>query len=142
MPQSHLRLIKNVLEFQPKDKINEVPILIRGIYALYQYKPRTRAYELVYIGMARGKKSGIKGRLRSHNKRKRDLWTHFSVFEVWDNISESEIEELEGLFRHLFRFDSQANRLNKQKGFKKLYRVRKETAIKWKIPERKARGKN
>ena len=82
--------------------------------------------------MARGKRSGIKGRLRQHDKRKHDLWTHFSVFEVWDNIREDEIEELEGLFRHLFRFDAKANRLNKQKGYKKLNRIKRETAKAWK----------
>lgn len=132
MPQSTLRLIKNVFEFQSKENIREIPPRLRGIYALYQYIPKTGAYDLVYIGMARGKKSGIKGRLLSHNKRKRDLWTHFSAYEVWDNISEAEIEELEGLFRHLFRFDSKANRLNKQKGYKKLGRIRRETAKLWK----------
>lgn len=132
MPHSTLRLIKNVLEFQSKDTISKVPVHLRGIYALYQHVPKTGAYDLVYIGMARGKKSGIKGRLKQHDKRKRDLWTHFSVFEVWDNIREDEIEELEGLFRHLFRFDAKANRLNKQKGYKKLGHIKRETAKAWK----------
>lgn len=132
MPKSILRLIKNVFEFQSKENIGEIPPRLRGIYALYQYIPKTKAYDLVYIGMARGDKSGIKGRLLSHNKRKRDLWTHFSAYAVWENISEAEIEELEGLFRHLFRFDSKANRLNKQKGYKKLNRIRRETEKLWK----------
>lgn len=127
MSISELRLIKSVLEFIPKDSINLVPIKTRGIYALYQ-KDGKNVFNLVYIGMARGKKSGIRKRLLMHNKRKRDLWTHFSMFEVWDNIREDEIEELEGLFRHLFRHDSTANRLNKQKGYKKLTRLRKMTA--------------
>jgi len=126
MTVSELRLIKSVLEFQPIDKIKLVPIKTRGIYALY-HLDEEGSYNLVYIGMARGKNSGIRGRLASHSKRKRDLWTHFSMFEVWDNIRKDEIEELEGLFRHLFRFDATANRLNKQKGYKKLGRLRKTT---------------
>ena len=126
MPISELRLIKSVLEFQPIDNIKRVPLQTRGIYALY-HKDGDKVYNLVYIGMARGKKSGIRGRLAMHNRRKRDLWTHFSMFEVWDNIREDEIEELEGPFRHLFRFDATANQLNKQKGYKKLGRVRKMT---------------
>ena len=42
----------------------------------------------------------------------------FSIFEIWDNIREDEIKELEGLFREIYKKDSSANKLNKQKGFK------------------------
>lgn len=129
---SKLRLIKNVLEFIPKEEIERVPIETRGIYALYHYRKKVSAYDLVYIGMARGEKTGIRGRLRQHLKHKKDLWTHFSAFEVWDNISKNEVEELEGLFRHLFRFDSKANRLNQQKSYSKLGRLRKESEKHWK----------
>ena len=131
MSISELRLIKSVLEYQPKENIHLVPIETRGIYALYQEDAEGKAYDLVYVGMARGKESGIRGRLSSHNKRKGNLWSHFSVYEVWDNIREDEIEELEGLFRHLFRYDSKANRLNIQKGYKKLIRLRKRTVKRW-----------
>ena len=45
--------------------------------------------------MSAGKRFGIKGRLRSHvrSKRKGDEWTHFSVFQVWDNVTDQEIAE-------------------------------------------------
>ena len=66
---------------------------------------------------------GIRGRLRSHGRSKRDLWTHCSVFEVWDNIRDEEVAELEGLFRHLYRHDSAASALNKQRSFKAMKRV-------------------
>ena len=127
MAIAELRLIKNVIEYQYKDQINRVPIKTRGIYALYQEAEDGKNYDLVYIGMARGLKSGIRGRLSKHSKRKRDLWTHFSAYEVWDNVTEKEVEELEGLFRHLFKYDSKANSLNIQKGYKKLLRIRRET---------------
>jgi hypothetical protein len=66
---------------------------------------------------------GIRARLRSHRRTKRDLWTHCSVFEVWDNIRDEEVAELEGLFRHLYRHDSAASALNKQRSFKAMKRV-------------------
>ncbi len=132
MSISELRLIKNVLEYQPIKNISLVPIKTRGIYALYQEQEGGKVYDLVYVGMARGKESGIRGRLSKHSKRKRDLWSHFSVYEVWDNIREEEVEELEGLFRHLFKHDSKANSLNLQKGYKKIVRIRKETEKRWK----------
>jgi hypothetical protein len=60
----------------------------------------------------------------ARSEAKRDLWTHFSVFEVFDNVRGEEIEELEGLLRHIYRRDARANRLNVQRGFKKLARAR------------------
>lgn len=133
MAISELRLIKRALEYVPKENINLVPYGTRGIYALYQKALNGENYDLVYIGMARGLKMGIRKRLRSHKKNKPNLWSHFSMFEVWDNITEEEVEELEGLFRHLFKKDSKANSLNKQKAYKKLERVRKSTLKDWNI---------
>jgi hypothetical protein len=50
---------------------------------------------------------------------------------VWDNITEAEVSELEGLFRHIYRKDTRANPLNVQKGFKKLKRVGKKKLQDW-----------
>jgi len=52
--------------------------------------------------------------------------------EVWDNIRDEEIIELEGLFRHLYRKDSRANALNVQRGFKKARKVRRNNLRQWK----------
>jgi hypothetical protein len=75
----------------------------------------------------------VKGRLRAHARSaaKRDLWTHFSIFEVFDNVRGEEIEELEGLLRHIYRQDTSANRLNAQRGFTKLRRVRTRRLDDW-----------
>ena len=76
---------------------------------------------------------GIRSRLLSHarSKRKRELWTHFSIFQVWDNITEAEVAELEGLFRHIYRKDTRANRINRQRSFKKLKKVRRNNLSQW-----------
>ncbi len=129
MPVSELRLVQRCAEFCPQDEINSVPPNTRGIYVLFNKRrlkkgAQKNKYDVVYIGMARGLKTGIRGRLASHKKRVGDSWTHFSVFEVWPNIGQAEIEELEGLFRHIYRRDTKANRLNAQRGFKKVARVR------------------
>ncbi len=101
---------------------------MRGIYALLRWRPRLRQYDVVYVGMAR---RGVKARLRSHARTKRDLWTHFSIFEVFDNVRGEEIEEFEGLLRHIYRRDSRSNRLNAQKSFAKLRRVRTRSFDEW-----------
>jgi len=130
MPVSELRLIKRCVEFLPKTEIENVPPRTRGIYVLFNHRPRLGKYDVVYIGMAAGTKTAsIRGRLKVHkrSKRKGELWTHFSALEVWENIREEEIIELEGIFRHIYRKDNRANRLNLQKSFKKLTRVRRKT---------------
>jgi len=77
----------------------------------------------------------------THRRRKGSLWTHFSVFEVWDNIRDDEVKELEGLFRHIYRHDGRASKLNLQRGFKLLRKVRKNSGPieKWPLPTKTIR---
>lgn len=132
MAQSALRLINRFAEFIPVDRIDEMPKALRGIYVLYNYRPKIKMYDVVYVGMtAAGKRGGIRGRLNKHRKKKIGLWTHCSIFEVWDNISKEEVKELEGLFRHIYRRDSRANKLNKQKGFGKLKSIKDQKIVAW-----------
>jgi hypothetical protein len=140
MPISELRLVNRCAEYCDINEITHIPRNTRGIYVLYKKsrKPSQGGrekwkdkYDVVYIGMARGAKSGVHGRLASHRRLKKGEWTHFSVFEVWDNIREDEVVELEGLFRHIYRKDTRANPLNEHKAFKKLKKVGKPLD-KWK----------
>ncbi len=124
MEQSPLRLIKRKQEHLPKSEVNNLPAGLRGIYVLYRHRRRTGAYNVVYVGMARsGGRGGIRGRLKSHRHYKGDLWTHCSLFEVWDNIRDEEVIELEGLFRQIYALDQKANLLNKQRSFGLLRQV-------------------
>ena len=132
MEQSQLRLIKRCMEYIPEKDINNLPRGIRGIYVLYHKRPRINRYDVVYVGMARsGNRGGLRSRLRRHKKKKKGLWTHCSVFEVWDNIRDDEVIELEGLFRHIYRLDSRANELNLQKGFRKLKDIKVKNVEAW-----------
>lgn len=135
MPVSELKFIKRFAEFRSRAEITEVPPNTRGIYALLKNRPQLNLFDVVYVGMAGGGKAGIKGRLRAHSRSKAQssLWTHFSIFEVWDNITENEVKELEGLFRQIYRKDKRANKLNKQKQFNKLKRVRTNNISIWKM---------
>lgn len=130
MPSSIHSFFKNSCEFIPVSGINTIPVLKRGIYVLYR-QGEGKEMNVVYVGMARGEESGIKGRLMSHRKEKPDLWTHFSVFEAWDNVSAQEIEEIEGLFRHIYRHDVMANKLNKQRSYRPLAAIRRKPGTEW-----------
>jgi len=130
-----LRLIQSCWEYVERNDFSNIGPKRRGIYVLYEHK-RNRVkgrlkdfYDVLYIGMTN---SSIRARLRSHNKKKRK-WTHFSVYVVWPNITNEEIEELEGLFRHLYSKDSRANVLNSQKRYRALRSVKTTNKEQWKI---------
>lgn len=134
MGVSSLRLVRVCTEFCPKSEIANIPNHRRGIYALCKEvaKKGKRAYNVVYIGMSC---SGVRGRLAAHNRgRKQALWTHFSIYDVWPNITDDEIVELEGLFRAIYRRDTKANSLAKQKSFKRLKNTREDDFSRWPLP--------
>lgn len=137
MPQSELRLVKRSAEFIDKEQAHRLPRQLRGIYVLYRRQGNrgVERFRVLYVGMtAAGRRGGIRGRLLRHAKseRKGDLWTHFSAYEVWDNVRDEEVAELEGLLRHIYRKDPAANKLNIQKGFKKARRIRQDNLALWK----------
>lgn len=127
---SELKCIKRCAEFRPKEEWRLVPRKTRGIYALLERLSKNR-YNVVYVGKAVGTKRGIRGRLKKHLDDKGKMWSHFSIYEVYENIDEEQVDELEGLFRHIYRKDPRANPLNLQRGFKKLRKVRVNNLRKW-----------
>ncbi|MHB0961790.1 MAG: GIY-YIG nuclease family protein [Gemmatimonadaceae bacterium] len=131
MTQSSLRLIKRCAEYLEGDQVLKLPRGLRGIYVLYKRRLHKGGYsfDVVYVGMA--SKGGIRSRLKSHRRKKAGLWTHFSIFEVWENIRDDEVRELEGLFRHLYRDDSKASPLNLARGYKALRRLRSNAVEQW-----------
>jgi len=141
MAVSELKLIKRCVEFCEIEEISNIPSNTRGIYVLFKHRKKidraTRTwndrYDVVYIGMAGGARTGAYGRLNSHRKSKKGEWTHFSIFEVWDNITESRGG---GVGRPISPYLSKrhkANRLNEQRSFKKLKRLGKKKKLQdWK----------
>ena len=130
MPLAAARWIKQTAEFRPKSEVDSVPRGTRGIYVLFTKRRVVDSYDVVYVGLSR---SGVRGRLKGHrhSRTKGKLWTHFSVLEVWDNVSDAEIGELEGLFRHIYRRDTRANRLNIQRSHRPFRRVRIDDFSAW-----------
>jgi len=52
---------------------------------------------------------------------------------VWAKIPGAEVVELEGLFRHIYRRDTRANKLARQKTFGLLGATRENDFKKWKV---------
>ena len=127
MPEATCKFIKRVAEFQPSTESDLIPDYTRGIYVLLKKVGRDE-FDVVYVGMTG---AGMWSRIKSHRKNKRRKWTHFTMFEVHDNITKSEIKEIEGLIRHIYRKDSRANRLNRQLRHEPFIKVRQNSFRKW-----------
>jgi hypothetical protein len=136
MPYSKLRFFKRCAEFLSKDLIRDIPLNTRGIYSLMIKK--NNIYETVYIGMAGGEKAGIRGRILSHsksnkkNKDKNTSWTHFSIYEVFDNINNQEIREIEGIMRHIYSKSNSSISQNRQRSYKGLTNIKDNDIKFWK----------
>jgi len=131
-----MRFVNCSAEFRSKDEIENVPSGIRGIYVLLNRRPRLhKKFDVVYIGMARRGAGGVRSRLLKHrrSKKKGPLWTHLSVYSVWPRIPDAEVAELEGLFRHIYRRDTRANKLARQKTFGLLRATRENDFHKWNV---------
>ena len=127
--QSLFRFIKLWKRYELRENRNDVPLSTRGVYVLYA--KRNGLMKVVYIGVAGLGKTGgggIRSRLRTHNRRIKD-WTHYSYFEVHDNITREEIREIESLLLCIFRHDSRIKLANKQTGSKRLLGLRKKKCI-------------
>ena len=126
--QSPLRIIKRWRRYGQRGDLRFVPRITRGVYVLYLLK--RGKYRFVYIGVAglnKVQNSGIASRLRSHHKNRKN-WTHYSFFEVHDNVSHDEIRELGSFLLSIFRHDDQIELENKQKSSKAFLKLRKAEA--------------
>ena len=133
MAVARLRFFKRCAEFIPRSKTTHIPGNTRGIYVLLKEIRPKREYKVMYVGMAGGNRSGTHSRLNAHKRshKKSPEWTHFSLFEVWDNINEPEIREIEGIIRHIFRKDSGVLPLNVANKFTRLSKVCDNRIEKW-----------
>jgi len=153
--QSVFRVIKRWKRYQPAQSYKDVPHRTRGLYVLYRAKKAQgsdrKLYEVTYIGVAGlgpGGTGGIRGRLLRHfnarngtsqkpqklEGRNDQNWTHYSMFEVHDNVTREEIRELETLLLAIFKHDRRVALTNKQLDSRKLIGLRSEKG--WKDQKR------
>jgi hypothetical protein len=146
-----LRLIKNCRLYQERKTCKmkaHIPHVTRGLYVLYKEghpKRDKKDFEVTYIGVGgvQGKraKSGVGSRIRTHEKRAQEGkikdWTHYSYFEVHDNISREEIRQLESLLLTIFQHDKRITLDNVQHGGSEL---RKLSKLQNKSHEKTSRG--
>jgi hypothetical protein len=126
-PQSSLRFFKHChIHCQRKDllaqnwrEVLDISPGLRGLYVLYKKRNGSKiVFDPVYLGVGGVKKEwGIGARLQWH-ARKRQGWTHFSIFEAHDNVSGADILEMESFLLQIFGRDSRPRLQNRQVGSK------------------------
>jgi hypothetical protein len=115
---------------------DHIPHVTRGLYVLYKQghrKKDKKNFEVTYIGVggvqSKQAKTGVGGRIRTHDKRAKEKkiknWTHYSYFEVHDNISREEIRQLESLLLTIFKHDKRISLDNVQHGGSALRKLSK-----------------
>jgi hypothetical protein len=128
--EAPLRLIKSCHLYQERQtcrKRHHIPHVTRGLYVLYKqgHKNKNKKnFEVTYIGVggvqSKQSKTGVGGRIRTHDQRAREKkikdWTHYSYFEVHDNVSREEIRQLESLLLTIFKHDERISLDNIQHG--------------------------
>jgi len=135
--QSPLRIIKRWRRYERRGDWKYLLPITRGVYVLYKEQKQSVSEKrtnpivhVVYIGVAgvgKDPKTGVGGRLRSHDKTKKD-WTHYSFFEVHDNVSREEILELESFLLGIFRHDPRIGLENKVRSSKHMWNLRLNNA--------------
>ena len=130
--QSPLRLIKRWRRYEEKGDLRFIPHITRGVYILYRRDENAKpnVYNVVYIGVAgvaQDAERGIGARLRQHAKSKSKEWTHYSFFEVHDNVTRDEILELESFLLAIFRHDPRIELANKQRSSRRFWQLRQNT---------------
>jgi hypothetical protein len=133
--QSLLRVLKRWKRYALRENWNkDIPSSTRGVYVLYDnFSPKE--FRVVYIGVAGLGTSGgggIRSRIKRHDRKIKKKWTHYSLYEVHDNITRDEIRELEALLLSIFRDDKRILLTNKQTGSKKFTLLRRKS--RWKTP--------
>ena len=119
MEQSLLKIVKRWRRYELRGNWSGILPKTRGFYVLYKKRPKAaeEKFDVVYIGVAglgKGVRRGIKGRLKRHHNKK-EGWTHYSFFEVHDNVTREDIREIESLLLSIFRHDSRVRLQNIQK---------------------------
>ena len=137
--EAPLRLIQDCHLYQERLTCrvrDHIPHVTRGLYVLYKQghrKKDKKNFEVTYIGVggvqSKQAKTGVGGRIRTHDKRAKEKkiknWTHYSYFEVHDNISREEIRQLESLLLTIFKHDKRISLDNVQHGGSALRKLSK-----------------
>jgi hypothetical protein len=100
-------LVRHEIEYQPSRYIMQIPPNFTALYVLYAYDSETRHMNVRYVGYA-DKQSGddVRDMLLQQQKLNGRMWSHFSVYELWDYFQKDDTKAVETLFEHVYRHDS------------------------------------
>lgn len=101
-------LVRNEMEFLPASEIMSVPANIKALFALFAYDSELKNYNVMYVGYASSEgENKIRALLKEQQRLNGRMWSHFSVYELWDYIQEKDDRAVEMLFNQIYRRDTQ-----------------------------------
>ena len=100
-------LVRRAIEYRPSACILQVPPNMTALYVLYSYNGASRHMNVRYVGYASGQRGNdARSMLRSQHTLNGSMWSHFSVYELWDHFQKDDAAAVEALFEHVYRDDS------------------------------------
>lgn len=100
-------LVRYEMEYQPTSQIQLVPSGIKALIVLYSYNKEPEYFNVKYIGYADGKGFNTARAILSEQQQLNGrMWSHFSVYELWDHLQKNDDYAVNELFRQIYRRDS------------------------------------
>lgn len=84
-----------------------VPPNMKALYVLYSYIKESHQMNVRYVGYANGQDGkDARSMLWQQHSINGAIWSHFSVYELWDHFRKEDASVVEDLFNHVYRHDS------------------------------------
>jgi len=100
-------LVRREIEFQPSSRIMRLPPNMTALYVLYAYDSESRHMNVRYVGYASNQNGDdARSMLWQQHKLNGRMWSHFSVYELWDHFQKGDTRAVEALFDQVYRHDS------------------------------------
>jgi hypothetical protein len=100
-------LVRYEMEFLPASEIMQIPGNIKALFALYAYDSELRNFNVMYIGYANNEGGNtIRSLLKEQERLNGRMWSHFSVYELWDYIQKDDQRAVDMLFKQIYRRDA------------------------------------
>jgi len=106
--QGSTPLVRREIEYRSSSCIMQVPPNMTALYVLYSNSSNSRHMNVRYVGYASSQSgSDARSMLQQHYKLNARMWSHFSVYELWDYFQKDDAAAVKALFEHIYRHDSQ-----------------------------------
>lgn len=100
-------LVRHEIEYLPTRCVTQLPSNMTALYVLYSYDNESRHMNVCYVGYANHQNGDdARSMLQLQHRLNGRMWSHFSVYELWDHFQKDDAKAVDALFNHVYRRDS------------------------------------